>query len=144
MSSFGCAKCCSYSISSHVQYDDFTHHTWQKAREAEIHSDRFRQRKLNTYRLALIATLISTLTDIGYFRSTRDINEACSTSTPHAQSSLVNHLPVLPSPSYITSWYFHLPPSLHPSIQIFPLNLLRFTPNPCVYASAIALQKQQK
>lgn len=86
---FGCAKCCSYSIPSNVQYDDFTLHTRQKDREPQIHSGKFKGRKLNTYSAGQLWQL--TL-DIGYYRSTR-LSAVGSTSTTHAKSSPVNHPP---------------------------------------------------
>lgn len=142
---FGCEKYCSYSIPSNVQYDDSTLHTRQKAREAEIHSSKFKRRKLNTYGLALTAALISTLMDIGYFRLTR-LKAVCSTSTPHAQSSPFNHPPVpsfhilhniliLSSSLIFTS--FHSNP-FSPSLEIHskPLSLY--------FCYCITLQKQQK
>ena len=83
-------KKCQSHTPFHQMYNDFS-----VPAVGLTHKERESQRGRDTqslYRAALIA-LISTLTNIAYFTSTREINPACSTSTPHAQSSLVNHLP---------------------------------------------------
>lgn len=104
----------------------------KEGEKAEKESQRGRG---NLYRVALIAALILTL-NAGYFTSTPfNLHSICSIiSCQPCAHSLLHH-----PTQRITTFIFPL--SLHPSI--LPLHLLRSPPNPYIYVSAVALQKQQ-